>query len=138
MSRRDMMRDPRYAGILLEIERKLHEADRLADARGLTLTDSNIRSLLVRAINDAKGKTAKSAEAAGSDKDRYLAEALLQLAAVRTVLSRNGPDPTAGSSAVRCRRQIGLPDLRRSKTPARCARAGSRVRGVTWSSCAAS
>ena len=89
-----MMRDPRYAGILLEIERKLHEADRLADARGLTLTDSNIRSLLVRAINDAKGKTAKSAEAAGSDKDRFLAEALLQLAAVRTVIveERAGPD----------------------------------------------
>ena len=90
------MRDPRYAGILLEIERKLHEADHLAGVRGLTLTDSNIRSLLVRASNEAKGKTAKSAEAALSDKDRFLAEALLQLAAVRTVIveERDGADGT--------------------------------------------
>jgi hypothetical protein len=78
------MRDPRYSGILLEIERKLHEADRLATARGLTLTDSNIRSLLVRAINDAKGKTAKPAEGVVSDKDRFLSEAQQQLVAVRT------------------------------------------------------
>ena len=88
------MRDPRYAGILLEIERKLHEADGLAVARGLTLTDSNIRSLLVRAINDAKGKTAKSAENASSDKDRFLAEVLQQLAAVRAAIveERDQPD----------------------------------------------
>ncbi|MBI4624787.1 MAG: hypothetical protein HY736_16415 [Verrucomicrobia bacterium] len=55
MSRRDTMRDPCYSGILLEIGRKLHEADRLAVARGLALTHSNIRSLLVRAINEANG-----------------------------------------------------------------------------------
>ena len=88
------MRDPRYAGILLEIERKLHEADRLAVARGLTLTDSNIRSLLIRAINDAKGKATKSTETAASDKDRFLADALQQLAAVRTAIveEREHPD----------------------------------------------
>jgi hypothetical protein len=55
----------------------------LAAARGLTLTDSNVRSVLVRAVNEAKGKTAKSAEPASSDKDRLLTEALHQLAAVR-------------------------------------------------------
>ena len=94
MSQRDTMRDPRYSGILLEIERKLHEADCLAVARGLTLTDSNIRSLLIRAINDAKGKVAKSAENAASDKDRFLAEALQQLAAVRVAIveERDQPD----------------------------------------------
>ena len=94
MSRRDTMRDPRYSGILLEIERKLHEADRLASARGLTLTDSNIRSLLVRASNDAEGKAAKSAENVASDKDRFLAEALQQLAAVRAAMveEREQPD----------------------------------------------
>jgi hypothetical protein len=80
------MRDSRYSGILFEIEGKLHEADRLAGARGLTLTDSNIRSLLVRAINEAKGKVAKSAETAVSDKDRFLAEALQQLAAVNSAI----------------------------------------------------
>ena len=88
------MRDPRYSEIMLEIERKLHEADCLAVARGLKLTDSNIRSLLIRAINDAKSKAEKSAEKAVSDKDRFLAEALQQLAAVRTVIveERDQPD----------------------------------------------
>lgn len=93
MSRRDTMRDPRFAGILLEIERKLHEADGLAAARGLTLTDSNIRSLLVRALNDAKGKAAKSAENAASDKDRFLAEARQQLAAVRAAIVEEWEQP---------------------------------------------
>jgi hypothetical protein len=94
MSQRDTMRDPRYSGILLEIERKLHEADRLAAARGLTLTDSNIRSVLVRTINEAKGKAAKPAEADTSDKDRFLAEAQQQLAAVRAAIveERDQPD----------------------------------------------
>ncbi len=94
------MRDPRYSGILLEIERKLHEADGRASARGLTLTDSNIRSLLVRAINEAKGKATKSAENAASDKDRFLAEALSQLAAVRAaiVVERDLPDGTVRQS----------------------------------------
>jgi hypothetical protein len=97
------MRDPRYSGILHEIERKLHEADRLAGTRGLTFTDSNIRSLLVRAINEAKGKTAKSAAGAASDKDRFLTEALQQLAAVRAAIveERDQPDGTV--------RQIPLP-----------------------------
>ncbi len=87
------MRDPRYSGILLEIERKLHEADCLAVARGLTLTDSNIRSLLIRAINDAKGKAAKAAENAASEKDRFLAEALQQLAAVRAAIVERWEQP---------------------------------------------
>jgi hypothetical protein len=87
------MRDPRYSGILLEIERKLHEADRLASASGLTLTDSNIRSLLIRTIHDAKGKTAKSAENTASDKDRFLVEALQQLAAVRAAIVEESEQP---------------------------------------------
>lgn len=99
------MRDPRYAGILLQIERTLRAADRLASARGLLLTDSNIRSLLVRAVNDAKGKVAKSAATAASGKDRFLAEAQQQLAAVRAAIVEEwdrpdgsverGPLPTA-------------------------------------------
>lgn len=94
MSRHDTMRDPRYSMILLQIERCLHDMDKLAATRGLTLTDSNIRSLLVRAVNEAKGKTAKSAEAATSDKDRFLAEALHPLAAVRGAIveERDRPD----------------------------------------------
>ena len=106
MSQRDTMRDPRYAGILLEIERKLNEADRLAVARGVTLTDSNIRSLLVRAINEAKGKTAKSAETAMSDKDRFLTDVLHQLTAVHTAIveERDRPDGSVE------RRPLPVPD----------------------------
>jgi hypothetical protein len=94
MSRNDTMRDPRYALILLQIERCLHDTDKLAATRGLTLTDSNIRSLLVRAINEAKGKTAKSVETAMSDKDRFLAEALPRLVAVRGAIfeAQDQPD----------------------------------------------
>jgi len=94
MSRQDTMRDPHYAGILFEIERTLHEADRLATARGLLLTDSNIRSLLIRAINEAKGKVAKSAAPASSGKDPFIAEAQQQLAAVRAAIvdEREQPD----------------------------------------------
>jgi len=94
MSRRDTMRDPRYSMILLQIERTLHDADRLAATRGVPLTDSNIRSLLIRASNEAKGKTVKSTETAPSEKDRFLAETQRQLAAVRTAIveARDGPD----------------------------------------------
>ncbi len=88
------MRDPRYTGVLLEIERTLHEADCLATTRGLTLTDSNIRSLLVRAINEAKGKVAKVADNVAAEKDRLLLEVQQQLAAVRAaiVVERDLPD----------------------------------------------
>ncbi len=87
------MGDPRFAGILYEIERTLHEADRLAVARSLPLTDSNIRSLLIRAINEAKGKSAKSGANAASGKDRFLAETLQQLAGVRAAIVEELPQP---------------------------------------------
>jgi hypothetical protein len=92
------MRDPRYSSILFEIERKLHEADRLTVARGLTLTDSNIRSLLVRAIHDAEGKAAKSVENAASDKDRFLAEARQQLAVLRAAMVEECDQPDIGAA----------------------------------------
>jgi len=87
------MRDPRYAGILLEIERALHGADRLATARGLLLTDSNIRSLLVRAIGEAKGKAPKSAATASAGKDHFIDEAQRQLAAVRATIFEEHDQP---------------------------------------------
>jgi hypothetical protein len=94
MSRRNTMRDPRYSGILHAIETQLHATDRLAASRGLALTDSNIRSLLVRAINEARGKSAKVDTTSSSDKDRFLVEAQRELAAVRAgiVEERDLPD----------------------------------------------
>ena len=81
------MRDPRYSGILYSIECKLHDADRLAATRGVSLTDSNIRSALVRAVNEAKGKPPKPPEGAASDKDRFLYEVSRELAAVRATIA---------------------------------------------------
>ena len=67
---------PRFSSVLYMIESKLHELDCLAAARGVALTDSAIRSLLVRCINEANGKTSKSSTGvAASGKDRFLAEA---------------------------------------------------------------
>jgi hypothetical protein len=60
----------------------------------VTLTDSNIRSLLVRAINDARGRTARSAGMAASEKDRAIAGALRDLRTMRaaTVEERDQSD----------------------------------------------
>ncbi len=86
MSRHDTMRDPRFSGILYAIESQLHATDRLAATRGLALTDSNVRSLLVRAGNEAKGKSPKADTPASSEKDRFLAEAQRELTAVRATI----------------------------------------------------
>jgi hypothetical protein len=86
MSNRDTMRDSRFSDILLAIECKLEEVDRFAQARGLNLTDSNIRSLLVRASNEAKSKKAKPMDDTASEKDRLLNDALQQLVAVRDAI----------------------------------------------------
>ncbi len=80
------MRVPRYAPILLEIERTLHAVDRQTASRGVMLTDSNIRSVLVRAINGAKGKAPKSAGAGAPEKDRLVDEAQRQPASVRAAV----------------------------------------------------
>jgi hypothetical protein len=75
----DVMKDSFYAPILLEIENKIHEGDRLAAARGIYLTDSNIRSLLLKASHAAKGKKPKPVPESASAKDKFLAEFLDQL-----------------------------------------------------------
>lgn len=84
MARNDVMRDPFFAPVLLRIATVLHETDREAQRQGLTLTDSAVRSLVVRAGNEARGKTAKAA--AVSPKDRLLAVAVARLTAIRTDL----------------------------------------------------
>jgi hypothetical protein len=99
MSRNDAMRDPFYAPILYSIERKLFEADRLAALRGIVLTDSAIRSLLVRAINEAQGKPAKTAPGS-SPKDQFLHEAFGQLALVRAAIEVADEDTELTSEGV--------------------------------------
>lgn len=94
------MRDPRYSGILHAIESRLHATDRSAAARGLALTDSNIRSLLVRTINGAKGRSPSANASASSEKDRLLAEAQRELTALYATIveERELPD-----GSVECR-----------------------------------
>ncbi len=87
------MRDPRYSPILLQIERTLYDADKLAASRAITLTDSSVRSLLVRAINEAKGRAAKSAPSDASAKDHLLAETVGQLAGVRAAIVAESDRP---------------------------------------------
>ncbi|MFA6289401.1 MAG: hypothetical protein WC661_18630 [Opitutaceae bacterium] len=84
MARNDAMRDPCYAPILLNIETVLHETDLLAKEQGLPFTDSAVRSLLVRAANEARGKPVKTAPT--SPKDRLLADAVARLGQARTKL----------------------------------------------------
>jgi len=104
----DVMKDPFYANILFAVESKLHEADLLAQRRGFTLTDSAIRSLLVRAVNAAKDRPPAAVSSAAGAKDKFLAEVLDQLGAVRAAIreQRSRPDgsteeiPLAGADWV--------------------------------------
>ncbi len=105
MARNDAMRDPYYALILLEIEKVLHETDLRAKEQGLPFTDSAVRSLLVRAANEARGKPVKTAPT--SPKDRLLADAVVRLGEARAKLgvapmedeNGNELDPSAGDVA---------------------------------------
>ncbi|HEY5892940.1 MAG TPA: hypothetical protein VIT91_06880 [Chthoniobacterales bacterium] len=81
------MKDPFYARILFAIESKIHEGDRLAASRGSNLTDSNIRSLVVRASHAAKGKRPQPVPESAGAKDKFLAELLGELIVVRDSIS---------------------------------------------------
>ena len=81
------MKDPFYAGILFAIESKIHEGDRLAASRSIRLTDSNIRSLLIKAARAAQGRRPQPVSESAGDKDKFLAEFLDQLLAVRNSVS---------------------------------------------------
>ena len=88
------MKDPFYANILFAVEIKLHEADLRALRRGLILTDSAIRSVLVRAMNAAKARPPAAVSSEAGAKDKFLAELLEQLGAVRSAIRerRSRPD----------------------------------------------
>lgn len=83
MRHHDLMQDPFYASILFAIESKIYEGDRLAVSRGITLTDSNIRSLLIKTIHAARGKLPQPVPASAGAKDQFLAEFLYQMIAAK-------------------------------------------------------
>ena len=80
------MKDPFYAGIIFEIERKIAEGDRLARTRGIVLTDSQVISMLTKVAGAAGGKPAKTVEP-NSPREQFLAELRQQVAAVRETIS---------------------------------------------------
>jgi hypothetical protein len=85
MSNHKALKDPFYAQIIYMVEEKLHESDKLAATRGITLSDSAIRSALVRAMNEAEGKQSKTPPGP-SPKDQFLAELVAQLAILRSCI----------------------------------------------------
>ena len=89
----DLMKDPFYAGILFAIESKIHEGDRLAASRGITLTDSNIRSLLIKTIKTAGGKLTQSVPASAGAKDQFLGEFLHQLVTAKNSVAERQKMP---------------------------------------------
>jgi hypothetical protein len=95
----DVMKDPFYAGILYEIERRLHEADQLGAKRGIKLTDSQVRSVLVKAVNTARGRPPKPAASPSGGKEQLLLELGEQLQAVRAniLVQEAGPVGPVGA-----------------------------------------
>jgi len=67
----DRMKDPFYAGLLFKIEQMICQVDDEAKSQGLELTDSQIRSALVKARKKVEGEDPDIPEA--TERDRILA-----------------------------------------------------------------
>ncbi len=87
------MKDPFYAAILYAIENEILKGDQQAAAQDIRLTDSNVRSLLVKAAHAANGKRPKPVTSSASPKDQFLAELLDRLIAVRESLNVETQSP---------------------------------------------
>jgi hypothetical protein len=77
MNTTDLMRDPFYAPILFQIERRILAAHRNAKSHGIDLTDSQVRSILNKVRKSSAGSTPQMATT--SPRDRILAELYQQL-----------------------------------------------------------
>jgi hypothetical protein len=88
------MKDPFYAGIVFEIERRILEGDQGARSRGIALTDSQVISVLTKGLGAAEGKPAKM-PATSNPRDEFLAELCGKLKEARgAILEAEGdPDP---------------------------------------------
>ncbi len=88
------MKDPFYAGIVFEIERKITEGDQIARSRGIVLTDSQVISVLTKVLGAAEGKAAKI-PAASNPRDEFMAELCGKLKEVRGTIfeAEPGQDP---------------------------------------------
>jgi hypothetical protein len=105
------MKDPFYAGIVFEIERKITEGDKIARSRGIALTDSQVISVLTKVLGAAEGKPAKM-PATSNPRDEFLAELSGKLKEVRGAIfeAESGQDPETAKplatvdwvTAIRC------------------------------------
>ncbi len=53
----DRMKDPVYAGLLFQIESQVSQLDEVAKSKGLQLSDSQVRSALIKAQKRILGET---------------------------------------------------------------------------------
>ena len=67
----DRLKDPFYAGLLFQIEQIICQADDAAKSQGLELTDSQVRSALIKAKKKVEGGDPDILEA--TERDRILA-----------------------------------------------------------------
>src|SRR5579862_5727066 len=81
----DLMQDPEYSGIIFQIERTIHRKDEEAKAGGLALTDSQVISVLTKAIGAAHGKGVKLSESS-NPRDQILVKLLQDLKDTRVTL----------------------------------------------------
>ncbi|MEI7823163.1 MAG: hypothetical protein WCK55_19810 [Verrucomicrobiota bacterium] len=90
----DVMKDPFYACIVFEIERKITEGDQIAKSRGIVLTDSQVISVLTKVLGAAEGKLAQL-PAASNPRDGFLVEMFGKLKKVCEGIfeSEEGEDP---------------------------------------------
>ena len=97
MSKHDLMRNPAYSPILYAIEKRLAELDTEAAAQGMTLTDSNARSILVRAANMSRGKPPAGKGGPGANpKEQFLARAVSEIIKAKDTIAEKHdlPDGT--------------------------------------------
>ena len=73
----DRMKDSFYAGLLIQIERMIYLTDKEAWENGVELTDSQIRSALIKAKKLAQGDAPTVPEA--TPRDQVLAKLILSL-----------------------------------------------------------
>lgn len=67
----DRMKDPFYAGLLFQIESQLSQTDEVAKVMGLQLTDSQVKSALIKAQKKLQGGTPAIPQA--NDREKLMA-----------------------------------------------------------------
>ena len=92
------MKDPFYAGIVFEIERKITEGDLIAKSRGIMLTDSQMISVITKVLGAAEGKPAKMV-ATSNPRDEFLVEMFGKLREVRAGIfeAEEGQNPDSAT-----------------------------------------